>query len=1705
MRRFAVHFAFAASLILGFALVLNGSVLKVLTGTWHPAGNMSSARTNATAVLVPDGRIVFAGGTDVGGQPTATAEAFSSSGTFSSLSAMSAARSGHAAILTMSGDLLVTGGRTSGGGTTNSVEVFDSLTSRWHSLPATMVEPRSGHTMSQLQDGNILIAGGENSSGPVAALEIYDLASDTFSFAGVLATARKGHSAAALLDGRVLIAGGTMLQADGSTATLASTEIYDPTSGTVTAGPKLATPRVGATATTLIDGRVLIAGGSYPEGAPNTAAELASAEIFDPASSTITASASQMNTARAGHIAILLPNNNSVLIAGGTSAGANLASAELYIPWNDAFQPTDSMAAARSAAAGSALGNGTYIGVDGLAVVAGGNNQTGAEVYGFATVRTDKTDYMPGEVVTITGQGWKPGETVTLTLVESPNVDTPPTMTAVADANGNFVNTGFSPDQYDLTIHFYLTATGSQSQAQVTFSDGTVLAAPLATYSSNCSTSATTFAAGEVVCAKVGPVSISGGQGTGNVHLQWINPNNSIIRDTTFSANNNQTVSDSFAPSTFGTWTLLTCKGGAATPPAACGQSNVFSTVQITVTSSVTTTTAANASAIVSTSSQIVPLSATVTSASTVNAGTVTFTIKDASNNTVGTPVTSGTVSGGAANANYTLPTNTAAGTYSINAAYSGATGFDVSSDNSHTLTVGKSSQTITFGALAGKTYGDPDFTVSATASSGLAVSFSSVTTGICTVNGAVVHIVANGTCTVRASQAGDTNWSAAPNVDQGFTVGKKAATWTTTSANKTYGDADPSPLTTGSGSGFLASDGVSATYARVVGETVAGGPYLINATLSATVPGALDNYIITNAGANFTINPRAATWTTNAASKTYGDADTSPITTGAGTGFLTADGVSATYARAAGETVLGGPYHITATLAPTAVLSNYNVTNAGASFSIMARPASVTPAASGKTYGDSELTLTGTLSGFISADNVTAIYGRTGGETVVGSPYTISATLSPVGVLSNYNITYNTANFTITPRPALVTPNPAGKMYGEADPALSGTLSQFLPTDGVTATYGRTGGETVVGSPYTITATLSPVGVLTNYNITYNTANFTITPRPASVTPNPATKIYGDADPAFSGTLSGFLTGDGVTASFSRISGETALGSPYNISAVLTPAGVLSNYSITYNTASFTITRRGAAVTPNAASKTYGDPDPTLAGTLSGFLPADNVTAAYSRAAGEAVVGSLYAISAVLSPASVLDNYAINYGTAAFSINARPVTVMPKSGQNKIYGDNDPMLTFAITSGNLIGTDSFSGALSRDSGQNVGLFEIVGGSLTLGSNYSLSVTPGVKFEITPRPITVTADNKTKVYGDLDPGLTFTIGGSGLAYSDNQSNSFTGTLARATGESVLGGPYAITQGTLTSNSNYKITSFTPGQLTITTATLSITPDGGKTKVYGDPFTLFTGTTAGLKFSDAVNVTYASAGAALNTSVGSYDITVAAVNFTVGAASNYVIVTATASKGLVVTQRLITVTADAKTKAYLAPDPALTFHITLGNLVNGDTFTGSLTRVLGELPGTYAILQGTLALSPNYALSYVGANLTITYGQCSAAIGPGNVILPPINSDGTSVYQRKGGSTIPVKFRVCDYQGNPISNPAAVFAGTGGSLSMLSVVRGTVTVVNEDGTTDIPDVAFRWTGDQWAFNMATTNLSSGSTYQFRINLAYGNIVFVVGVK
>src|SRR5439155_13430065 len=132
-----------------------------------------------------------------------------------------------------------------------------------------------------------------------------------------------------------------------------------------------------------------------------------------------------------------------------------------------------------------------------------------------------------------------------------------------------------------------------------------------------------------------------------------------------------------------------------------------------------------------------------------------------------------------------------------------------------------------------------------------------------------------------------------------------------------------------------------------------------------------------------------------------------------------------------------------------------------------------------------------------------------------------------------------------------------------------------------------------------------------------------------------------------------------------------------------------------------------------------------------------------------------------------------------------------------KIYGAGDPTLTYGFTPA-LVGTDTFSGALARDAGTNVGVYNITQGSLVLNPNYALVFTGGVQFEIKKLTVTVTPTaGQYKIYGAGDPTLTYTFAPALIT-----GDTFSGALARDAGTNV--GLYNITQGTLALSTNYTL-------------------------------------------------------------------------------------------------------------------------------------------------------------------------------------------------------------------------------------------------------------------------------------------------------------
>jgi len=160
-------------------------------------------------------------------------------------------------------------------------------------------------------------------------------------------------------------------------------------------------------------------------------------------------------------------------------------------------------------------------------------------------------------------------------------------------------------------------------------------------------------------------------------------------------------------------------------------------------------------------------------------------------------------------------------------------------------------------------------------------------------------------------------------------------------------------------------------------------------------------------------------------------------------------------------------------------------------------------------------------------------------------------------------------------------------------------------------------------------------------------------------------------------------------------------------------------------------------------------------------------------------------------------------------------LTVTANSGQSKVYGATDPTFTYTLASGSLVTGDNFSGVLSRATGENVGNYAILQNTLTAGNYYSITFN-SANFGITQKPITVTATSgQSKVYGAVDPTFTYSVSPALVG-----SDTLTGSLSRAAGETVAGSPYAIALNTLT-NANYSI-AFVSANFAITTRPISIT-------------------------------------------------------------------------------------------------------------------------------------------------------------------------------------------------------------------------------------------------------------------------------------------
>ncbi len=324
---------------------------RQLSSGWASAP-MCSARARHTTTLLRDGWVLAAGGLQ--GDPAvsvSSAELYDpTTGRWFPIRSMTAARAGQTATLLDDGRVLVVGGQ-QGGEALSTAELYNPITRQW-SPTRPMRFARYNHTATRLKDGRVLVVGGNNPAEKATTSELYDPKAGSWSEAAPMVTgvALSSHTATLLRNGQVLVAGGSYVLGPRSRLEFSSTtQLYDGTRWRPAGS--LSAARAGHTATLLVDGTVLLAGGRDSSGS------LRSSEVLSPASNRWTPAAS-MTAPRSEHAATLI--GDLVLVVGGNSV------VELYDPSRNLWFSGGAMAAVRTSPTT------TLLTVSGRVLVAGG-------------------------------------------------------------------------------------------------------------------------------------------------------------------------------------------------------------------------------------------------------------------------------------------------------------------------------------------------------------------------------------------------------------------------------------------------------------------------------------------------------------------------------------------------------------------------------------------------------------------------------------------------------------------------------------------------------------------------------------------------------------------------------------------------------------------------------------------------------------------------------------------------------------------------------------------------------------------------------------------------------------------------------------------------------------------------------------------------------------------------------------------------------------------------------------------------------------------------------------------------------------------------------------------------------------------------------------------------------------------------------------
>ena len=654
-----------------------------------------------------------------------------------------------------------------------------------------------------------------------------------------------------------------------------------------------------------------------------------------------------------------------------------------------------------------------------------------------------------------------------------------------------------------------------------------------------------------------------------------------------------------------------------------------------------------------------------------------------------------------------------------------------------------------------------------------------------------------------QGTVAASSNYSVTYNAGT-LTITPRAITITADDLDRTYGEENGELAYTVGGSGLVNGDTLSGALTTTADNSSNVGSYAIE---QGTVA-ASSNYSVTYNAGTLTITPRAITITADDLSRTYGEDNGALAYTVGGSGLVNGDTLSGALTTTADNSSNVGSYAIEQ--GTVAASSNYSVTYNAGTLTITPRAITITADDLDRTYGEDngELAYTVGGSGLVNGDTLTGSLTTTVDNSSNVGSYAIEQ--GTIAASSNYSVTYNAGTLTITPRAITITADDLDRTYGEDNGELAYTVGGS----------GLVNGDTLSGALTTTADNSSNVGsyaieqgtvaASSNYSVTYNAGTLTITPRAITITADDLDRTYGEDNGELAYTVggAGLVNGDTLSGSLTTTADNSSNVGNYSIQQGTVAAS--SNYSVTYNAGTLTITPRAITITADDLDRTYGEDNGELAYTVggSGLVNGDTLSGALTTTADNSSNVGSYAIEQGTVAAS--SNYSVTYNAGTLTITPRAITITADD-LDRTYGEDNGELAYTVGGSGLVNGDTLSGALTTtaDNSSNVGNYSIQQGTVAASSNYSVTYNAGT-LTITPRAITITADDLDRTYGEDNGELAYTVGGAGLVNGD----TLTGSLATAADSSSDVGTYSIYQGTLAASSNYEISAYTAGTLTV---------------------------------------------------------------------------------------------------------------------------------------------------------------------------------------------------------------------------------------------------------------------------------------------------